>query len=191
MERTGDLTVIDESGIRFIFKNPANKYDENEFYKNYTEFKAVDFLTLNDSRNRLYLIEVKNFCGHEGESNCRERLNPKGSDPLHIEVAEKVRDTITVLYGASRNPERKDVEELKAFYEAMLRLGVEIFVIAFVEGKLSAYSKGHKDGVVGLERKIKKQLGWLNCEVMVLNTKIVSDIASIQKLMECEILTNG
>lgn len=191
MERTVDLIIYDESGIRFKFKNPANKYDDCEFYKKYSVFKAVDFLTLNDNQSRLYLIEVKNFSGHEGESNCRERLNPRGSDPLHIEVAEKVRDTITVLYGASRNSEKKDVEDLKTFYEAMLGLGVKISVIAFVEGKLSGYSKGHKDGVFGLERFIKKHLEWLNCEVRVLNTDIVSDNSAIQKIMECEILNNG
>lgn len=162
-----------ESGLKFEFATPAIKYDDCEYYKELKKSikscKAVDFLVLTN-KDRLVLMEVKNFVGHEGDTSNRERLSPKGDDPLHMEIACKVKDTLAGLIGASTCPDRRNAKELETFYKKLQRISSRIIVIAFIEGKLSNY-KGHGTGEKGLEIKVKKALQWLNCEVVVMNTK--------------------
>jgi hypothetical protein len=63
--------------------------------------KKVDILALSPApQARLLIIEVKDFRDHAIEN--RDRMALDGSDPLHIEVAMKVRDTMAILVAAYR-----------------------------------------------------------------------------------------
>ena len=161
-----------ESKLKFKFYKTTIQYDTEPFYRKYCEdAKAVDFLSHDEGKHTLILMEVKNFTGHESEKDVRERLHPNGTDPLDKEIAEKVRDTVAVLYGASRCSEKEHAERLKEFYKALIDKKEKIIVIAFIEGKLTNYGNGHTNGEVGLRRKIEKRVRWLNCSVMVMNTE--------------------
>lgn len=178
---------IAESGINFKFSGNTLKFDETGFYKDSVcklpETKAVDFLSCFDNSGGgkdLVIMEVKNFeiAGNE----CRERLSPKGKDALHIEIGQKVRDTLAAITGAqSFGQERNETGDFFEFYKCFCddsNKRTRIIVVAFIEGDLGQYKKRHKDGAEGLKRKIEKMLKkWLNCDVMVLN----SDMAEKRK----------
>lgn len=72
--------------------------------------KKVDILALSP-KPKLYIIEIKDFRGHDIEN--RDRLKTDGDDPLHVEVAEKVRDAISTLVAAFRSGDKT----LKPFCE--------------------------------------------------------------------------
>ena len=96
-----------ESNMRFSFD--ASKwaslmqYDVETDYKKMKdvvqETKAVDFIGILEGEI-LSFIEVKNFRGHRIEN--KPRLGGT-DDPLELEVAQKVRDTIAGIIGAARN----------------------------------------------------------------------------------------
>lgn len=182
------INCFTESGLSFDFNIETVKYDDDSYYKKVgKDMKAVDFLSYDSIGKKLLMIEVKNFEGHEGDRVCRERLSPEGEDPLDLEIAEKVRDTIAVLFGISKSLGK--TEPLNQYYEYMINKEVKVIVIAFIEGKLTNYKKGHKDGASGLKRKIKKRVGWLNCEVMVLDTesakeKFLMELFKVKKIAD-------
>lgn len=64
------------------------------------ETKRVDILAL-DPQGCLLIIEIKDFRGFA--SAVGRRLNPAGPDPLHLEIAHKVRDTISIMLAAFRS----------------------------------------------------------------------------------------
>lgn len=174
----------EESGIRFRFFCETVKYDETDFYVNYAKklegMKAVDFLTArNDCEHtKLYLMEVKNFEIISKEEKHR-RLNAEGEDPLHMEIAKKVKDTIAGLVGASSLGEKKCKKELDPYYRTVLdgfNENNRLVIIAFVEGNLSGYRRGEATQKKGLERLIKKALDWIHCEVMMLNSEYLKNM---------------
>lgn len=72
--------------------------------------KKVDILALSPEP-KLYIIEIKDI--HNNEIENRDRLKTDGDDPLHVEVAEKVRDSVSTLLAAFRSGD----ESLKPFCE--------------------------------------------------------------------------
>ncbi len=186
MERDSELKWCrdTESGIAFRFFCETVKYDETQFYKKYAnkleEMKAVDFLSVskNGGQTILYLMEVKNFDIISKEEKS-ERLNPEGKDPLHIEIAQKVRDSLSGLVGASSFFVKQCALELKPYYRLIqegLPMKSRLVVVAFIEGNLSGYKKGFTTAELGLQRRIERALKWMRCDVQILNSRILEDL---------------
>lgn len=178
------LNSFEESSVKFHFFSPTIQYDSTDYYRRFVlklpSTKAVDFITVHEGRTnikRLYLMEVKNFEVNNRET--KERTNPDGRDPLHIEIAQKVKDTLAGLVGAMTLADRECFSELAPYHQFIRSkefLQDRLVVIAFIEGsRLSGYGKGHKNGELGLQRAIEKSLKWLNCEVRVLNRKAIQE----------------
>ncbi len=126
------MTDIVESGLVFRFPDDwtAKKYDDDTGFVARTcridGTKRVDIVAL--SPDRLLLIEVKDFRQHAIAN--KDRMNIKAEDPLHMEMAKKVRDTFAFLVAAHR----QDDEELRPFYaHALGSRRKPIDVILFVE----------------------------------------------------------
>lgn len=89
--------ILKEGRLIFLFDDSfqqAKKYDELEFYRLHfcriQETKAVDIICI-DSENT-YLIEIKDYSHHSRTK----------TEPLHQEIAKKIRDSIAGLYWASK-----------------------------------------------------------------------------------------
>ena len=177
MEGSNGVISFEESGLQFEFYTDTIKYDDREFYKktviNLQGMKAVDFISLIEgynNRKSICFMEVKNFT--LADKSVLERMDPRSDNALHIEIAQKVRDTIAGLFGAKSLAHKEIVEELLPYAESIAhveRYNNNILVIAFVEGNLSRYKNGHADGLVGLQRSLEKSLKWLNCTVFALD----------------------
>ncbi|SMH58652.1 hypothetical protein [Azospirillum agricola] len=126
------MREIVEGSLLFRFPDgwEAEKYDDEGGFVARTcridGTKRVDIVAL--SPDRLLLIEVKDFRRHAIEN--KDRMDVKGEDPLHVEVAKKVRDTFAFLVAAHREED----EALKPFYtHALGSRKKPIDVILFVE----------------------------------------------------------
>ncbi|CAO3436966.1 NERD domain-containing protein [Azospirillum endophyticum] len=126
------MTEIVEGSLLFSFPDgwEAEKYDDDDGFVarncRIDGTKRVDIVAL--SPDRLLLIEVKDFRKYAIEN--KERMDVRGGDPLHVEVAQKVRDTFAFLVAAHREQD----EVLKPFYtHALGGRQKAIDVILFVE----------------------------------------------------------
>ena len=181
MEGNNEITEFKESGMLFQFNTYTIQYDKTDYYKEYIGklegTKAVDFISLvdrSDGFKNICLMEVKNFT--VVDKSIVERIKPEGSDPIHVEIAAKVRDTLAGLVGASTRLNQNCTKELQPFVNELRYVDSNknsLVVIAFVEGKLSGYKQGHRDGIEGLKRKLSKTFKWIDCKVFVLNIDLV------------------
>jgi hypothetical protein len=91
--------------------------------------KKVDILALSPAPEpRLLIIEAKDFRDHAIEN--RHRLKTDGDDPMHIEVAKKVRDTMAVLASAYRDRDEELRPVCSHLFGGVYR---EVEVILFLE----------------------------------------------------------
>lgn len=183
--------IIPESNLNFDFLNNIQvaKFDNTKYYEKYfkamTHSKGVDFIFIaNDS---LTLMEVKNCSGNE--NNCRWRIFPNNSkrdttsttvatedrDSLDIEIPLKVAMTLSCLFGANSQPDMQEHSSiLKPYFTYLASRQVsqgdhKIKIILFLEGNFSTHSISQKMVMKTLTDNIKKQLSWLNCNVIVEN----------------------
>ena len=105
---------ITEKELTFSFdqsQQKSTKYDDWSFYRKHfekiSETKAVDIVCIDRNKRCTWLIEIKDY-----SVNKREK-----SIALSMEIAQKVRDTISGLYVASKNAYIK--EEKDFAYEAL------------------------------------------------------------------------
>ncbi len=99
------MSIFEESHLRFEFGEEwtlVEQYDEHadfdEIKDAVSETKGVDFVGILQNE-ALYFFEVKNFRGHRISSKGRFR---EDDDPIWLEVAQKVRDTIAGIIGGNR-----------------------------------------------------------------------------------------
>jgi hypothetical protein len=99
--------TFEESGLRFEF-SPSQwyallQYDETKDFLKIrdavSKTKGVDFVGIFQN-STLVLMEVKNFRGSRIANKPRVE---QGDDPLEIEFAQKVKDTIAGIAGGARN----------------------------------------------------------------------------------------
>jgi hypothetical protein len=108
------VTEIVEGSLLFTFANEwrAEKYDEpGGFVDRHCHIegtKRIDIMALGP--DRMLLIEVKDFRNHAIQN--RERMNLRSPTSLHIEVAQKVRDSFAFLIAAHRQGD----DSLRPFY---------------------------------------------------------------------------
>jgi hypothetical protein len=96
----------------FIFQfpdsRPVVKYDDCNFYRDRLKHlhgtKAVDVLAINNGV--LFIVEATDLTGFRIDN--KKHVKEGG---LALETAQKVRDTIAVLYGAYRN----EIDDLRSF----------------------------------------------------------------------------
>jgi len=93
------MSIENIDGLTFTF--PAHfqtsKYDDWSYYRNQfsrisTGIKAVDLLVI-DPTNAAWLVEGKDYRQHQRTKPCE----------LHVEIALKIRDTLSALLPASLN----------------------------------------------------------------------------------------
>lgn len=172
-------TTFVEGYLQFEFADAWTvvKYDETAEYariRNQTEAKGVDFVGLvvpSVSRFVIQLIEVKDFRGHRIENAPRIR-----SSELALEVAQKVRDTVAGVVGASRTS--TDVQRWQRFAGALRRKRDGVRVVLWVE-----QDRPHNNGTVSrrsrqmrgktelsvLAGMLKAKTRWLSAKIFVVD----------------------
>lgn len=162
-----------ESDLKFEFSTAwwLEQYDNLTDYINLKNVvpgsKGVDFIGILNNET-LSFIEVKNFRGHRIESKPRLQL---GEDPIEIEVAQKVRDTLAGITAAARNS-----THLKNEWQRVLtflqndKKNVEV-ILWLEEDSFShsvvANARRNKSNSGTLSRRVKQKMTWLTTRVFV------------------------
>ena len=135
----------------------AFKYDDTTFYQRkvkdkLSETKAVDVVAGGEEQG-LLLMEVKDFRGYRIQN--KKRLNDA---EITLEVAQKVRDTISGLTGAKRGEEKEfDSKKIHGYLHGKKK----IVVILWLEDDDAVNLQAWKPKMDVLNQKIKAHLGWL------------------------------
>jgi hypothetical protein len=166
-------TTFKESDLKFNFSSDwwVVQYDDLTDYnklKNTVEgSKAVDFIGI--LRNKtLVFFEIKNFRGHRIEN--KPRLSA-GDDPLELEIAQKVRDTLAGMTAAARNSThlRHEWQRVLSFLQDE---GINVEIVLWLEEdtppQYDTLLKRKVQAIGGtLSRRIKQRLSWLTSRVFV------------------------
>ncbi|MEZ4524592.1 MAG: hypothetical protein R2941_01550 [Desulfobacterales bacterium] len=123
--------------------------------------KAVDFLGIYGKQD-LYLIEVKDFRGHRIEN--RARMLTGG---LAVELAQKVKDSISCIVGAYRT--ENNPELWNPFAKILLNISGKVKAVLWLETDLLPGSVFPKQKVrYSVSTKILKQkMNWLTSHVLI------------------------
>lgn len=161
------MIEIDEGKLRFLFPDRWNalKYDAEDGFVALNCIipgtKRVDIVA-RSSEGELLLIEVKDFRGHRIEN--KHRTQTDGDDPLHIEVAQKVRDTFACFLAAHRSGDTT----LKPFYDKVIGSKKNpIDVILFLEEDKESGKSVRKPTRQDIRAHIQKHLKpfHVNCQI--------------------------
>ncbi len=172
------MSVFEESNLRFDFSDDWTFIEQYDLLSDYdriknaiTGTKGVDFVgILNDKT--LYFFEVKNFKGH--------RISSKGrfsddDDPIWLEVAQKVRDTVAGIIGASRKSlDREEKLQWQNVAEYLIDSNKRVIIVLWLEqdgdNDKQEYKRKRKKGYkTTIKGKLKESLLWLADEVLVLS----------------------
>ncbi|MDD2402507.1 MAG: NERD domain-containing protein [Clostridia bacterium] len=171
--------IINESGLEFAFTTEnVIKFDDSEFFRHKYQVlqdgKGVDFLVFHNKT--LWLIEVKNFTGHETEGKTRKRLGVRNKEveSLDIEVALKVRSTLACLVGAGTKKDEVLKNYSKRLTDIILQDSdkLKLKVILFLEGEFSTDIRNEAKTFSFIQKSIKNNLRWLDVEVHIENTRL-------------------
>ena len=168
------MTIINEGALRFEFDatwQDAVKWDDSKGYRNgigrLLDTKAVDILCR--TKGKCCFIEVKDFRGHRIENKGR-----LGSGALQVEVAQKVRDTLAGLLGASRTSD--DPASWEPYARALVSRD-EVYVVLWLEEDFTpGPGSGTEDDrwrarLSVVQNELKKQLRWLTTRVLVTSVR--------------------
>jgi hypothetical protein len=168
--------IFQEGNLVFDFNDEFwNKevvqFDEETDYKKVCNTlpstKGVDFLGVLKNKSVVF-IEVKDFRGHRIENKHRTE---KGNDPLELEVAQKVKDSLCVLLSAARNSTHN-----KDFWQKCVQLipheNATVRVILWLEEDLPPSSstvneKRRKAKGGTRNQRLKQKLRWIKTRVFV------------------------
>ena len=167
--------TFQESNLQFVF-NDAKWAHLLEFDKE-TDFtqaqeavpgtKGVDFSGILE-KDKLVLIEVKNFRGHRIENKPRM---VGGAAPLWLEVAQKMRDAIAVAVGAVRTSTYQ-AAAWKAYLEVLNHQKKQLHLVLWLEQDAPANRQQKYRSVEEEEffrRQLKRSLKWLTKRVDVVS----------------------
>jgi hypothetical protein len=164
-----------ESNLIFSFEDEiweVLKYDDDQKYieisNKLSGTKAIDFLGFYN--NTLVMFEVKGFRGYGSQKSVNDRL-AEGMDVLSTEVAQKVKDTVAVVVGISRN-----IEAVNTIWEKAANQILEnkhLMIIAWIEEDLKTQvQKLRKKTEMGVRtEKLKNKLSWLTTAISIDNIK--------------------
>jgi hypothetical protein len=162
--------VFMEGRLEFRFGDgwTVEKYDGHPDYRNGIQklqgSNAVDFAGLRDAS--IYFIEVKDFRGYRIEN--KQRMS---DGALAQEVAEKVRDSIAGIIGASHVSGQCNT--WVPFVSAFAKRKVEIRVVLWLEEDRYTPSpvmhKRRQTGASVLMQLLKNSTRWLTSHVLVVS----------------------
>jgi hypothetical protein len=162
------MTSFEEGSLAFDFgaawNNTSLHFDKHRDYEKVVHAvagtKGVDFLGI--YRGELYFIEVKDFRGYRIQN--KKRLS---TGELTIEVAQKVKDTVACIIGASRNT--GTAESWEPYLRLLLDRSRPLRVILWLEQDTPPKKpRGRVDfdsGVIGKE--LRTRLHWLHARIAV------------------------
>ena len=162
------MPTINEGRLQFDFTDDWSiiKVDDSKAYRDWMGkldgTKAVDILGLLDNQT-LYFIEVKDFREHRIEN--KPRLS---SGDLVVEIAQKVRDTVTCIVTAYRRQSEQNVV-WDSFFHTLENKDKPLKVVLWLEEDLP---QTHREKVNASVRQniLKKKLKWLTTKVLVTNS---------------------
>lgn len=164
--RCSSMIELKESRLLFEFDvNHVVKFDDTPFYnyhfKRLQGSKGVDFIGRVHKDSNYFLIEVKNFSGHEHEKKTQERIRFYGDDSIIVEVAQKVRDSLSCLIGANRATQHTSLDE----FTNILDKDSELKVIFVLEGDFP----NPVLQLATMNKELANHLSWLNVKTLVVN----------------------
>ncbi len=162
--------ILEEGRLRFDFGASwqVERYDDHRDYRRkigkLDRTRAVDFVGAHDQED-LFLIEVKDFRGFRIEG--KKRLK---QGQLALEVAKKVRDTISGLMAAFRRSSEPEIWE--PYVRALIRTENHLFVVLWLEedrpsGKVLTQRRTVGRGM--LTKILRARLRWLTTKVTVVD----------------------
>jgi len=161
-----------ESELKFEFLNEnwtTIKYDDNLDYLKVSNSlqgtKAIDFLGFYNE-NSLVLFEIKSFRGFEYQDSTQKRL-ANGMEELSTEIAQKVRDTVAVITGLSRNSQEINSSLWDKSANHILK-NKQLIIIAWIEEDANKRTKNEMSVRIS---KLKNKLSWLTNEIFIENVK--------------------
>jgi hypothetical protein len=179
------MIQFSESKLLFEFTDDWSdvmKYDEEVDYKKINdavpETKAVDFMGVLQN-DKLFFFEVKNFRkkdranGDTENDETKERLERENHNSLTIEIAQKIRDTLSGILNSARHSTNKK-ETWKKYLSLIQNEKKPIYVVVWVENdRLSTRPdvfNRRRDARNGtIEQRLKKRLAWLTTRVSIMN----------------------
>ena len=172
------MTFPPESDLNFDFSDAhwtcLLQFDKTRDFQNAQEAlsgtKGVDFTGILENQS-LVFIEVKNFRGHRIETKPRIE---GGDDPVWLEAAKKIRDSVSVVVGSARNSTHLK-ETWQRYLEIMGSEKRYIHFVLWLEQDLPAQASKAKrkseKNEIELRRDLKKSLHWLTPRVDVANVQ--------------------
>lgn len=155
------MTVFEESNLRFEFDNQYNiiKSDSDVNIVNAKKFlqgtKDTDFLGFY-SNDVIFFMEVKNFRG----------VHHEDIEVLTNEVAQKLRDTVAIIAGASRNSTNDNIF-WKSLHKKIGKNDIEIRYIFWLEEDVMFNNPRAKSRLHTITAKLKNKCKWLTTKVFV------------------------
>ena len=173
------MTEFKESGLIFHFDDRwrVSQLDKEPDYDKVCRAvpgtRSIDFIGYDAASKVMLFMEVKGFRGYGNKQNL-QRLTGEHDD-LTAEIAQKVRDSLSVLMGGARNSTHKS--EVWQHYVNYLRKNEELKVVAWVELDVSTEVLLERSKVnMSVRRKaLRKRLTWLTSDVQVMNTRNCHD----------------
>ncbi|WP_341301278.1 DUF6661 family protein [Lysinibacillus sp. FSL H8-0500] len=158
-----------ESNMNFEFPEDIKviKLDDTTFYREHfmklPSSKSIDFLI--EDNNNFLLIEVKNFKLALKNKDTKNRFQTGNKDSLSLEVAMKVRDSISCILGATRTSQENEISSYKNILKHNINLKVILLLIPppfYTERENIAIK-------MALQVDLKKKLKWLNAKIHILD----------------------
>ncbi len=166
------MQQMDEGNLSFCFGNQwlICKLDDHPFYRDRMEkidgTKAVDFFGIYEGKD-LYLIEVKDFRDHRIENK-----NRISDGELAMEVAQKVKDSISCIVGAYRT--ENNPELWNPFAKILLNISRKVKVVLWLETDfLPDYIPPKQKARYSVSTKIlKHKMNWITSNVLICSHKM-------------------
>ena len=161
--------VLNINGLAFDFDDRwvALKWDDHPAWRKsklsgYERTKAIDILALHDD-DHLWLIEAGDVRGEERRITHKNAQRDR-DEPIHVEFASKVRDTVAAsVWAQGRIPEAADI--VRYLKRAWRGEAGKVHVVLWLEGVDEAIA-------MPLEGEVGKRLAWLNPKVRVTNSNL-------------------
>ena len=155
------MPIFEESNLRFKFDEDYDliKSDGNINFEKVKQYlqgtKDTDFLGFYQDR-KVFLMEVKNFRG----------VQPENIEELTNEVAQKLRDTVAIIAGASRNSTNETAFWQK-LHKQIGKNEIEIFYVFWLEEDVIVGNRQKKPRLSIISQKLKEKCKWLTTKISV------------------------
>lgn len=165
------MIVLEESGLRFEFDNETPFWKWVFYADEDTDFvkvknlivgtKSVDFIGIYEGMDKpeAVLMEVKNYAD--------DADLPKPDSSIIDALAQKMRDSLSVIVGANRNSTHK-IDEYKEWLKLAIDTEKRLYVIFWIDFPTTWNTKRVKAAKGLFLRTLKQKLKWLTGTVVLL-----------------------